>query len=207
FKDGTSSNSSIISVFTHQVRRDRCDAPIGRYSGCGGAWRRDAGVSNITAGLYFHSSGGAGQRGGVRPYTQPNTLYKEREIFPKSVSRLLPDIVRSRAAAWRRIASRGRCGRLAAPVGRRATGRLTPEPDPTADAPAWPTHGPTWNSRLVYWPAWACSSVPSRALVLNTRPGTRAWRWSRRSSGPTRGRCYPGSDGGVTSLRGRGKER
>lgn len=30
--------------------------------------------------------------------------------------------------------------------------------------------GPTWNNRLVYWPAWACSSVPSRARVLNTRP-------------------------------------
>lgn len=28
----------------------------------------------------------------------------------------------------------------------------------------------TWNSRLVYCPAWACNSVPSRALVLNTRP-------------------------------------
>lgn len=29
---------------------------------------------------------------------------------------------------------------------------------------------PTWNSRLVYWPAWACSSVPSLDRVLNTRP-------------------------------------
>lgn len=37
--------------------------------------------------------------------------------------------------------------------------------------------------------------------------GTRAWRWSRRSSGPTRGRCYPGSDGGVASLRRKVRER
>lgn len=28
----------------------------------------------------------------------------------------------------------------------------------------------TWKSRLVYWPAWACSSVPSLDRVRNTRP-------------------------------------
>lgn len=34
----------------------------------------------------------------------------------------------------------------------------------------WVTCVPTWKSRLVYWPAWACSSVPSLDRVLNTRP-------------------------------------
>lgn len=57
--------------------------PLVSTAAVAGARRRDAGVSYITAGLYFHSSGGAGQRGGVRPYTQPNTLYKEREMLKK----------------------------------------------------------------------------------------------------------------------------
>ncbi len=42
---------------------------------------------------------------------------------------------------WRRSVSRGHCERLAAPAGGRATGRLPPEPDPTANAPVWSNRG------------------------------------------------------------------
>lgn len=53
---------------------------------------------------------------------------------------------------------------------------------------------PVAKSRLALW-SW----TPGR--------GTRAWRWSRRSSGPTRGRCYPETGGGVASLMWKVRER
>lgn len=54
---------------------------------------------------------------------------------------LLPDRVQSRVVVWRRSASHGHCERLAAPVGGRATVRLPPEPDPTANAQVWSNRG------------------------------------------------------------------
>lgn len=54
---------------------------------------------------------------------------------------ILPDRVQSPAVVWRHSESAGRCERLAAPAGGRANGRLPPEPDPSAGAPAWWSRG------------------------------------------------------------------
>lgn len=94
----------------------------------------------------------------------PAVIFKEFQGADKRT--ILPDRVQSPVVAWRRSESRGHCGRLAAPAGGHANGRLPPGPDPSADAPAW------WNRGSPRTPA-DCSS-PTRAHG-GARKGSATW--------------------------------
>lgn len=75
----------------------------------------------------------------------PAVVFKEFQGAPvwwnADKRAILPDRVQSPVVAWRRSESRGHCERLAAPAGGRANGRLPPEADPSAGAPAWRNRG------------------------------------------------------------------
>lgn len=74
------SNTPASSLCTLTRFADTCvPLPLVWTAAVAGARRRDAGVANITAGLYFDSSWWAWQGRRVRPYTQPNALWEEKE--------------------------------------------------------------------------------------------------------------------------------
>lgn len=54
--------------------------PLVWTAAVGGARRWDAGVPHVTACFHLDSSGRAGQRGSIRPHTQPNALSTKAKV-------------------------------------------------------------------------------------------------------------------------------
>lgn len=100
----------------------------------------------------------------------PAVVFKEFQGAPvwwnADKRAILPDRVQSPVVVWRHSESRGHCEHLAAPAGGRANGRLPPEPDPSADAPAW------WNRGSPRTPADCLSPTRARG---EARKGSATW--------------------------------
>lgn len=96
----TRSTTPASSVFTHQVRRYRCAAPIGRNSGCGrGKEMRCTGYPHCSRSLLWQlSTGGAGEgRQAVHPAERP--VERQRGLRLDSFIHLLK-CVYSKQISW-----------------------------------------------------------------------------------------------------------